>query len=140
MSADRVVQAAEQAAHYEGQWPPHVVLGHLAMNDTENWSPRIALMVKNHRDGLPGPVFTWFEPEGDEVARRFADFSVSEAAAALMASRTALIGQLRDLDAADWEAVASHDIFGALDVRELVLRLLAHDEGHRGDMLLGPDV
>lgn len=140
MSADRLITTARAAQPVPGEWPPHVVLGHVALNDAENWSPRVALMVNAAKSGETAPVFAWFEPDGDEVGARFADASIDETAAALMASRTGLLAQLRDLAPEDWDAQAHHEVFGVLDVRDLMLRLLAHDEGHRGELLLGPDV
>lgn len=140
MSAGRIIDAAHAAVPSEGEWPPQVVLGHLALNDRENWSPRIALMVNARRAGEPAPVFAWFEPDGEATADEFGQMAVEEAAAALLAARGAVVGQLRALAADDWSATASHEVFGAMTLEDVLIRLLAHDEEHRGGLVLKPDV
>lgn len=140
MSADRAIETAKHTTPVPGEWPPATVLGHLALNDTQNWSPRVALMVNAARAGQAPPAFEWFEPDGGAVAAMFAEHSLEEAAAELLSSRSALIVQLRDLAPGDWDSRADHAVFGSLDVRELILHLLGHDEEHRGGMVLGPDV
>lgn len=140
LSAQRVITAAEGATVAAGQWPAQVVLGHLMMNDTDNWGPRIALMANAARTAQPPPVFAWYEPDGDQVAARFTHLTVAEAGAGLLAARTALLRQVRELAPADWEATAQHEVFGMLDLRDVLLALLAHDEEHRGGLLFGPDV
>lgn len=135
LSADRLVTAASDSVPRAGEWPPQVVLGHLAQNDRENWAQRIALMVNAERAGAPSPTFTWFEPPADQVEQRYGSLSVAQAASDLMASRISLVGQLRELGPGDWEATAVHDTFGELDVAGLLLRLLGHDEEHRAGLL-----
>lgn len=140
MSAGRLIDAAHSAVPREGEWSPQVVLGHLARNDRENWSPRIALMVNAHRLGEPAPAFAWFEPDGEATAAEFGQLTIEEAAAALLAARGAVAGQLRALGPDDWAATATHEVFGEMTLEDVLIRLLAHDEEHRGGLVLKPDV
>ena len=134
MSADRLISSAKAAVPQNGQWPPHVILGHIALNDRENWSGRVTLMATS--DPANPPEFTWFEPPAEQVEAEFADSTMDECAATLMAQRTMLVGQLRELTDAQWEHTGLHPVFGTMTVRDLVLRVLAHDEEHRGDLVL----
>lgn len=138
MSADRVIAAAVQATATVGQWPPEVVVGHLAHNDAHNWSPRIALMVNANRGASTPPQFTWYEPQG--VAQAYHGKPVEEVAAHFMAARAALVAILRDLESSDWLATANHERFGTIDMTDVVMLVLGHDEEHRGDLVLGGHV
>ena len=84
---------------------------------------------------LEQPVFAWVEPDAAATEAHYGPMSIDEAASDLMAARIALVTQLRDLGPGDWEATAQHEMFGHMDVAELLLRLLAHDEEHRAGML-----
>ena len=73
---------------------------------------------------------------GDKTAATYASWSLDDAAARVMSQRIALLTQLRDLSPDDWNARAIHDTFGDMDVRELVLQVLAHDEEHRASFVV----
>ncbi|MEI6405144.1 MAG: DinB family protein [Actinomycetes bacterium] len=136
MSADRLIESARTATTVPGQWPPTIVLGHLCDNDRLNWSLRIDAMVTARRTQRPAPHFEWYEPEGDLTQTRYQNHSLDDVAAALMASRMSLVTQLRQLEPQDWQATAVHDIFGDIELTELIIRLLAHDEEHRASLVL----
>jgi hypothetical protein len=138
MSADRVITAAQAAAPHLGSddWSPAVILGHLSTVDADVWIPRVELMVTGRVDGSP-PAFTWWEPDADLTRDRFGSMTPDDAGAQLLASRTALLHQLRELSDEDWTSRAEHDTFGPMDVEGLLLQVLAHDEEHRASILLG---
>jgi hypothetical protein len=135
MSADRVITAAQSASMppEPEAWPPAVIVAHLSQVDEQVWIPRLALMTT-----APAvPSFSWWEPDAVETAARFATTGVDDAAALLLASRTRLLHDLRDLTDEQWSARARHDVFGELDVEGLMLQTLGHDEEHRATLLLG---
>jgi hypothetical protein len=138
MSADRLITAAQAAAEPmdDDAWPPATILGHVNLVDEQVWMPRIALMVEAR--GGPPPEFAWWEPDEDLTQAAFMDVSVDEAGARLLSGRTTLLHRLRDLSDDDWTATAAHQIFGVLDVEGLLIQVLAHDEEHRGSLLLSP--
>ena len=139
MSADRVIQSAEKVADQnstvDGEWAPQVILGHLSQVDEEVWLHRIGLMVDAKRKAAPAPSFVWWEPDPVLTAERFANYSVQDAGAELMATRTKLLTTLRDLSEDDWSATASHDTFGEISITDLLLEFLGHDEEHRATLV-----
>jgi hypothetical protein len=138
MSADRVITAAQSAAgpRDPAGWPPSVIVGHLSQVDELVWMPRIDVMV--HARGESPPEFDWWEPDPEATRVAFAQASVDEAAARLLAARTTMVHRLRELTDEEWSATAHHAIFGVIDVEGLLIRVLSHDEDHRGSLLL-PD-
>lgn len=139
MSADRLVEAARAADGRDpgdGEWDAATILRHLGEVDDAVWGPRLDSMLTARRDGRPAPATDWWEPDADATRARWLGTSVDDAAAALMASRTRLIGRCRGLDAADWSATLSHGTFGELDVEGVLVRVLEHDEVHRASLLL----
>jgi hypothetical protein len=135
MSADRVITAAREAGPPASaqDWPPATVVGHLSQVDQQVWLPRLEQMVSSQ----VVPEFTWWEPDAESTREAFAQATLDEAGAGLLASRTRLLHRLRELDDAGWAATGQHDVFGALDVEGLMVLLLAHDEEHRASLLLG---
>jgi hypothetical protein len=138
MSADRVITAAQSAAgpRDSGDWSPSVIVGHLSQVDELVWIPRIDVMVAAR--GQSTPEFEWWEPDPEATRAAFAQASVDEAAARLLAARTTMIRRLRELTDEEWAATAHHAIFGVIDVEGLLIQVLSHDEDHRGSLLL-PD-
>jgi hypothetical protein len=136
MSADRVITAAQSAPlpTDPDAWPPATVVGHLALVDEQVWIPRLELMAA--ADPLQPPAFVWWEPDPIATQAAFADATVDDAAARLLAARTALLHRLRELDDLAWSRTATHDVFGTLDVEGLMLQALGHDEQHRASLLL----
>ena len=61
--------------------------------------------------------------------------TLDDAAGLVMASRISILTKLRDLADEDWDARAIHATFGEIDVRGLVLEILAHDEEHRASLV-----
>lgn len=138
MSADRVIQAAEKVQELSvasDEWGPQVILGHLSQVDEEVWLHRINLMTAAHAAGAPAPNFVWWEPDPVATAERFANVSVQDAGAELMASRTRLLTTLRDLTEEQWAATATHDTFGEITITDLLLEFLGHDEEHRATLV-----
>ena len=142
MSADRVITAAQTAAHVEasGDWPPATIVGHLSQVDIEVWLPRIDQMVSGRQAGVT-PTFAWWEPDAQQTLQRFAKATADDAGAQLLASRTSILHRLRELADEDWGAQAEHEAFGPLDIEGLLLQVLSHDEEHRASILLSqPEV
>ena len=140
MSVDRLIDAAneaEPACSAEGSsWPPVVVLGHVSDVDDLVWSARLRDMVGAQRRGDPPPRYSWWEPDSDQTFATYRDWSVADAAARVMSQRIGLLTLLRDLSTDEWNASAVHETWGEIDVRDLVLHVLAHDEEHRASLLL----
>lgn len=143
MSADRIIQAAEKVEERESgyslaesnEWGPQVILGHLSQVDDQVWLHRINVMVDAHDRKADVPTFVWWEPDPLETQRLFESFTVQEAGAELMATRTKVLTRLRDLTEDQWQASATHDTFGQISVTDLLLELLGHDEEHRGTLV-----
>ena len=139
MSADRMVQSAQNAPTSEGEWPPAVVLGHVTQVDDQVWLARIAQMLQAQSSGATAPQFTWWEPDPVATFEQYQGYSLEQASAELMASRTKLVTYLRALEPAQWAAVGVHDTFGEVDVQALLIELLRHDEEHRASLVLTLD-
>lgn len=135
MSADRLIQAAEKAHEVPGEWSPATILGHLSQVDSQVWLARLELMLTAQAQGEPAPGFVWWEPDPKATAEQFGNASVEEAAAILMASRTNMLTRLRELSPEQWNAGATHDTWGEIDVTGLLMQALAHDEEHRETMV-----
>jgi hypothetical protein len=138
MSADRVITAAQSAAgpRDPAGWPPSVIVGHLSQVDELVWIPRIDVMVDAR--GESTPELEWWEPDPEATRAAFAQASVDEAAARLLAVRTTMVHRLRELTDEEWAATARHAIFGVIDVEGLLIQVLSHDEDHRGSLSI-PD-
>ena len=136
MSVDRLHLSATKAVAREGEWPPAVVVAHVGDVDEQVWGPRLQRMVSAYDSGAQPPAFDWWEPDGASTLERYADLSVDDAAARTMATRIALLTALRDLRDEQWAATAHHEVFGVMTVQDLVLAVLAHDEEHRGSLVL----
>jgi hypothetical protein len=136
MSADRIITAAQAAPlpADPAAWSPPTVVGHLAIVDEQVWLPRLQVMASARLDGPP--AFTWWEPDPVATQAEFAQSSVDDAAARLLAARTSLLHSLRGLDDRGWASIATHDAFGLLDVEGLMLQVLGHDEEHRASLVL----
>ena len=134
MSADRVITAAASCPQPEepDAWPPAVVVAHLSQVDDQVWLPRLQLMTT----AAEPPTFGWWEPDAQATASMFADSSVDDASALLLASRTRLLHALRDLTDDQWQSTATHLTFGEMDVEALMLLALSHDEEHRASLVL----
>lgn len=136
MSVDRIGDAARTAPVREGEWPPAVVVAHLADVDEQVWLPRLEEMVAAFESGSAAPHFTWWEPDPVATLERYRDLAVDDAVARALATRTAYLSRLRELSEAQWSgARGQHDVFGEMDVEAVVLATLAHDEEHRASLL-----
>jgi hypothetical protein len=135
MSVDRMIDSAKTAVQVPGEWPPATILGHVSQVDDQVWLVRIRQMVDAHRQGAAVPEYEWWEPDAEATADAFAQSTVEDAAGHLMANRIAILTELRDLTEDDWQAQAIHATFGQIDVRGLILEVLAHDEEHRASLV-----
>ena len=136
MSVDRLITSARAATPPTEGWPPAVIVAHVGDVDDEVWSPRLELMVAAFESGDAAPSFVWWEPDADVTYAKYADHTLDEAGARLMAARISLLTRLRDLTPEQWAATAHHDVYGLMDVTALVMEVLSHDEEHRGSLVL----
>ena len=135
MSVDRMIESSKSAVEVPGEWPPATILGHVSQVDEQVWLVRIDQMVDTHRDGAAVPTYEWWEPDAEQTAAIFEGTTLDDAAGLVMASRISILTKLRDLADEDWDARAIHATFGEIDVRGLVLEILAHDEEHRASLV-----
>lgn len=135
MSIDRMIQSAQSATAKAGEWSPATVLGHVSQVDEQVWMPRIDQMVNAQLKGESAPEFSWWEPNAEETAAKFQDFSLEAASAHAMATRTQLLTRVRELTTEQWSATAVHDSFGEIDVSRLLIEVLTHDEEHRASLV-----
>jgi len=137
MSVDRIGDAARIAPVREGEWPPAVVVAHLADVDEAVWHARIYLMVEALETGAPEPYFDNWEPDPVATYERYRDWSVDDAVARAMATRIAFVTRLRGLTPEQYAGIRGrHEVFGEMDVQAVVMAVLAHDEEHRASLLL----
>lgn len=137
MSVDRIGDAARIAPVREGEWPPAVVVAHLADVDEAVWHARIDLMVEALETGAPEPYFDNWEPDPVATYERYRDWSVDDAVARAMATRIAFVTRLRGLTPEQYAGIRGrHEVFGEMDVQAVVMAVLAHDEEHRASLLL----
>ena len=131
MSIDRMIESAKKAPIVPGQWTPATVLGHIAQVDELVWTARVELMLNAQANGQAEPKFAWWEPDPVETAKKYENYSLEQAAAEALATRTKLVTLLGSLTETQWDARAVHATFGSMDVRELMFQTLTHDEEHR---------
>jgi len=81
------------------------------------------------------PQWLWTEPDLAAWEKRFAALTEDELCAAFTRARSAILDQLKALDAAGWERIGTHAVFGQLDVAGLCRRTLEHDAEHLTEML-----
>ncbi len=137
MSIDRIGDAARVAVAREGEWPPAVVVAHLADVDEQVWHARIDEMVAAFDSGAPEPRFANWEPDPVATLERYRDWPVDDAVARAMASRIAFVTRLRDLAPEQYAGIRGrHEVFGEMDTQAVVMAVLAHDEEHRASLLL----
>jgi hypothetical protein len=136
MSIDRIGDAARASDPIEGEWPPAVVVAHLADVDEQVWHARIDAMVEAFESRAPTPEFANWEPDPVATYDRYRDWSVDDATARAMATRIALVTRLRDLTPAQFDGIrGQHEVFGTMDTHAVVMAVLAHDEEHRASLL-----
>lgn len=133
MSAARAIDAAATQVEVQGAWGHSALLGHLSTVDLEVWIPRISAIAD--AGGQSQPFFVDYSPDEEATISQWDGVTVDEAAAALLTSRTRLVGLLRDISETDWDATGIHPDAGPLSINDLVMRALAHDESHRATML-----
>ena len=138
MSVDRIGDAARAATPTPGEWPPAVVVAHLADVDESVWHARIDEMVEAFDSGAPAPYFDNWEPDPVATLERYRDWPVDDAVARAMATRIAFVTRLRELSPDQYAGIRGrHEVFGEMDVQAVVMAMLAHDEEHRASLVLG---
>jgi len=138
MSIDRIGDAARAAEVRDGEWPPAVVVAHLADVDEQVWHARIDEMVAAFDAGAPAPEFANWEPDPVATLERYREWSVDDAVARSMATRIAFVTRLRDLSPEQYAGIRGrHEVFGDMDTQAVVMAVLAHDEEHRASLILG---
>jgi len=105
-----------------GEWSAREVLLHLAAVEEEVWHARLDALASESF-----PHWPWVEPG---LLAGPGTGTYMEAAAAFATRRAATLARLDGLDAAGWEKRGRHDVFGVLDVAEMLRILLDHDEEH----------
>jgi hypothetical protein len=108
-----------------GEWPPHVVIGHLAHVEAQVWQPRLHQMAVEDV-----PRWPWTEPQDLAWLQRCVPRSWDDVLAEFTAARTATVDYLRALPPEGWQRRGLHAVFGELDVAGLCREILVHDEEH----------
>lgn len=139
MSIDRIGDAARAAGpRAEGEWPPAVVVAHLGDVDEQVWHARIDEMVAAYDAGTVEPRFANWEPDPVATYEHYRDWTVDDAVARAMAARISFVTRLRELTPEQYAGIRGHhEVFGEMDTQAVVMAVLAHDEEHRGSLVLG---
>jgi len=115
-------RAASPEPPAPGEWTPSDVVRHLIAVEEEVWQLRLAqLETEDH------PTWPWTEPDPwagnpgaplDEVLETYAR------------ARGRTMATLDGLDDAGWARTGTHATFGVLDVADLMVRAIDHDDEH----------
>ena len=135
MSIDRMIESARVANPVSGQWSAPIILGHISQVDALVWQPRVEQMVLAQATNSNQPSFRWWEPDPQKTERDFSNYSVDQAGALALKVRTELVTYLNSLSEAQWQSRAVHETFGSIDVRDLIIQTLTHDEEHRASLV-----
>jgi hypothetical protein len=135
MSIDRMIESAKKSNPVTGQWSAPVILGHISQVDSLVWQPRVEQMVVAQMANAIEPTFQWWEPDHQKTENEFSKYSVDEAGALALKVRTQLVTYLNSLSQAQWQSRANHETFGSIDVRDLIMQTLTHDEEHRAALI-----
>lgn len=124
------VQHAASQPQPAGAWSLRAMVIHLLLVDTEIWGRRLTMM--NEQDN---PHWVWTEPDLAAWESRFAELSETDLLAEFIRARLGICAQLQALDAAGWQRIGTHAVFGQLDVAGLCTRTLEHDAEHLAELL-----
>jgi hypothetical protein len=129
------VRAAAEAAQRKivppGEWPPHVVVGHLAHVEGDVWQARLAQMQAEDN-----PFWEYWEPDGIDWQGLYGARPLVSLLADFDRARGATVARLEALAEADWERHGTHRRWGEVDVARLCEEILKHDENHIGQIAL----
>jgi len=130
---DRLAEAARSAVDRPvpaGEWGPPEVVRHLIAVEHVVWHSRLRQLA-----AADGPTWPWVEPEpwqGHPGA------TLDELLATYEARRRETVAILDGFDAKTWSRTGIHAIWGEIDVADLMVRALDHDDEHIAS-LAGPD-
>jgi len=122
---DRLAEAARSAVGRPvpaGEWGPPEVVRHLVAVEEVVWHSRLRQLAAADR-----PTWPWVEPEpwlGDPSA------TLDELLATYEARRRETVAILDGFDEATWSRTGIHATWGEIDVADLMVRALDHDDEH----------
>jgi hypothetical protein len=129
---DRLAEAARSAVGrpvLAGEWGPPEVVRHLIAVEEVVWHSRLRQLAAADR-----PTWPWVEPEpwrGDPGA------TLDELLATYEARRSETVAILEGFGAETWGRTGIHATWGEIDVADLMVRALDHDDEHIAS-LAGP--
>jgi hypothetical protein len=124
----RARRAAETSAGQPrpaGEWPAHIVVGHLLRVEAEVWQARFRRLAVEDN-----PFWEWWEPEQVAWVAEYGQQPLDRLLADFAAVRQDNLTYLRGLPADGWQRQGTHRTFGVLDVADLCREMLKHDENH----------
>ena len=130
-STDRLTTSATECSFSGEGWPPATTLGHIFDVDTQVWMARFELMVNALRTGQAPPALVSWEPNGENTAAAYADYSLDDSLALLQKSRDSMVVFLKSLTETERNATAIHKTFGTITIESMLQVILDHDEEHR---------
>ncbi len=125
--------AAATRRYAPGSFSPYHVLGHLVINEREDWVPRIRIILE-HGEARPFDAFdhnATIEPSDGPPAAELLEEFVN-----LRAESVAVLDGL-SLTAADLERAGTHPSLGRVTLGELVSAWAAHDLHHTSQICKG---
>jgi hypothetical protein len=129
---DRLAEAARSAVGrpvLAGEWGPPEVVRHLIAVEEVVWHSRLRQLAAADR-----PTWPWVEPEpwrGDPGA------TLDELLATYEARRSETVAILEGFGAETWGRTGIHATWGEINVADLMVRALDHDDEHIAS-LAGP--
>ncbi|CAB5041604.1 MAG: hypothetical protein F2926_02460 [Actinobacteria bacterium] len=131
MDSARSICDQSDQSHWNGEgWSPAIIIGHLVDVDKQVWMVRFELMRSALRDGAPIPQLAWWEPDGVETARKYANSTLAEVKASFLSSREHMLSYLSRLSASERLAPAAHQVFGEIAIESMLQIILNHDREH----------
>ena len=125
---DRARKAALAAAGKvtpPGEWPPNLVIGHLAYVEGDVWRTRFKQMAVEEN-----PFWQYWEPDGINWQGLYGARPLDELLEEFDAARQETVAYLRSLPAEGWQRHGTHSKWGQVDVAYLCGQILDHDAAH----------
>jgi hypothetical protein len=129
---ERARQAAAAAlgkARPEGEWPVHIVVGHMLHVEGAVWQARFRQMAAEDN-----PFWEYWEPDGIDWEGLYGSRSVDDVLSGFMAVRQATVDYLQSLSDEGWRRTGTHRRWGVVDVAYLCDQIAQHDEAHIGQI------